>query len=99
MTQLMLPFPELVTFDDKVDALLDRVGKGKGYDGPAGQLFSFCKDLPHPLGEIVYKVMRYHRKGDPEDLVKIAGWAKLIWQQRHAAPQAPPESHSTSRCT
>lgn len=86
-------------FEEQVDLKLGVYAAAKGYDGPAGPLLSLCKDLPHPCGEIIYKAVRYARKGDPDDLVKIAAWAKLIWQQRHAQPAEPPESHSISRCT
>lgn len=97
--QLELPFPEQDTFEDKLKALLEHKALSKGYDGGKGQLWALCNDLPHPLGEIIYKVIRYHRQGNPDDLVKIAGWAKLIWQQQHAAAPQQPESRSTSRCT
>lgn len=100
MTQLMLPFPEISTFDAQVAAKLGSAAASKGYDGPAGQLVSLCDTLPHAVGEIIYKAVRYARKGDPDDLVKIAAWAELIWQQKHAPAQPePPESPSTSRCT
>jgi len=69
-------------FDREVKAILERKSRSKGYDGGYGQLWKLCRELPHPLGEIIYKVIRYHRKGIPEDLVKIAGWAKLVWEER-----------------
>jgi hypothetical protein len=34
----------------------------------------------HGLGEIIYKVLRYQRRRNPEDLVKIAAWAFLVWK-------------------
>ena len=34
----------------------------------------------HALGEIIYKALRYARKRDPADLVKIAAWAFLIYK-------------------
>ena len=33
----------------------------------------------HALGEITYKVIRYAKRRDPNDLLKIAAWAFLIW--------------------
>lgn len=59
------------------DVLLDKATT-KGYAGEAS-LITVTRDLPHPLGEIIYKAVRYARKHDPEDLVKIAAWAKLLW--------------------
>lgn len=34
----------------------------------------------HALGEIVSKCVRYQAKKNPEDLLKIAAWAYLLWQ-------------------
>ena len=34
----------------------------------------------HGLGEIVYKVLCYQRRRNPEDLIKIAAWAFLVWK-------------------
>jgi hypothetical protein len=67
-------------FNDEVDTILGSVAKEKGYDGGKGQLYSITKNLPHPLGEIVYKVVRYNQTHDPLDLVKIAAWARLIYE-------------------
>lgn len=35
----------------------------------------------HTEGEIIYKVIRWTKKRDPEDLLKIAAWAFLAWDQ------------------
>jgi hypothetical protein len=43
-------------------------------------LWRVCSPLPHPLGEIIYKVVRYNWKHDPKDLIKIAAWAELVWK-------------------
>lgn len=74
----------MTTFNAEVDAILAHKGRSKGYDGGKGQLWQLCRELPHPLGEIIYKVVRYARQGNPEDLVKIAGWARLIWEDMEA---------------
>jgi hypothetical protein len=34
----------------------------------------------HAGGEIVYKAIRYGRKKDKADLLKIAAWAYLLWR-------------------
>lgn len=33
----------------------------------------------HAIGEIVYKAVRFSRRKDPEDIVKVAAWAFLVW--------------------
>ena len=68
--------------------LLDGVAEKKGYDG---ELFKFCQrmGLSHAEGEIIYKVVRYNRKHNPEDLVKIASWAFLIWNDHNEANADP----------
>jgi hypothetical protein len=76
------------TFEKHLEQLLDHKANSKGYDGGKGQLWLMCKDLPHPLGEIIYKVIRYSRQGNPDDLVKIAGWAKLVWEETQRAEVA-----------
>ena len=62
-------------FREAVQGILDR-GGNKGYNTALRQI---CKNLPHALGEIVYKVVRYHVRRDPQDLVKVAAWAELEW--------------------
>lgn len=36
----------------------------------------------HPIGEIIYKLSRWKAKKNPEDLVKAAAWAFLMWDQQ-----------------
>lgn len=67
-------------FRIKVAELLDNGGV-KGYNTA---LRSICKALPHALGEIIYKAVRYHAKHDLRDLVKIAAWAELEWESANA---------------
>lgn len=86
-----------MTFNQEVDAILAHKGQSKGYDGGKGQLWLLCRDLPHPLGEIIYKVIRYHKQGKSEDLVKIAGWARLIWENNHADGTRSDTGDSTSQ--
>lgn len=70
------------SFEREVASILGRVAEKKGYSRNA--LWNLCgMSLPHALGEIVYKAIRYHRKRNPEDLVKIASWAKLIWENHN----------------
>lgn len=64
-------------FQSAVRGVLDRGGI-KGYNDA---LRHICRNLPHALGEIIYKAVRYHHKRDPEDLVKIAAWAELVWRE------------------
>lgn len=79
------------TFKDFVKEVQDICEKGareKGYNevGIDGQndLYQFIQNLTntegHALGEIIYKAVRYSRKGDKKDLVKIAAWAFLVYR-------------------
>lgn len=34
----------------------------------------------HPVGEGIYKLVRYSKKRNPEDLAKLAAWAFLMWR-------------------
>jgi hypothetical protein len=77
-------------FTTQVAALLDPTAQSKGYNvtGVDGenQLYDFVSSFAgdrHALGEIVYKVKRYAAKGNPEDVVKIAAWAFLVWRCSH----------------
>jgi hypothetical protein len=76
------------SFDSFVGEIKQLFGKSvsKGYgpmkpDDP-NQLYDFMQTFfsdDHALGEIVYKAIRYKNKRNPEDLVKIAGWAWLVF--------------------
>jgi hypothetical protein len=79
-------------FDESVDTFLKQVGdmliekaQSKGYAGNNGgrDLFdSVDSECPgHAAGEIRYKIKRWQAKKNPEDLIKIAAWAFLIWDQ------------------
>ena len=86
-----------IRFDDfcqQIKDILDAKSAGKGYNeqGAEGRndLYDFIEKFigpvqhAHALGEIVYKVVRYAKKQDPEDLEKIAAWAYLIY--KHSQP-------------
>ena len=85
-------------FLKELNHLLEKVAKDKGYNdhGTKGdnKLYEFIHDQlgsgshVHALGEIVYKAVRYNSKKNPEDLVKIAAWALLVWQH-HQEPESP----------
>jgi hypothetical protein len=76
------------SFESFVGEIRELFGKSvnKGYgpmqpDSP-NQLYEFMQQFfsdDHALGEIVYKAIRYKNKRNPEDLVKIAGWAWLVF--------------------
>lgn len=68
--------PHRLEFDEGVVASVSK-GLRKGYDDA---LWLVTHRMPHPLGEIVFKAVRYSRQGNPEDLVKIAAWAKVVWE-------------------
>jgi hypothetical protein len=85
-----MPFND---FSEQVLALVDKRAADKGYNqtGPDGKnaLFEFVREmgLSHAEGEIVYKVVRYHQKRDPEDLLKAAAWAFLLWRYTGDKPK------------
>ena len=81
------------TFDEfmgQVRALLEPRAGEKGYSaaGPDGPnpLYELVAEMNtgdgHALGEIVYKAKRFAAKGNPEDILKIAAWAFLVWRHR-----------------
>ena len=82
------PEPPFASFCDAVRDLLDETAADKGYHnagltGP-NPLYAFVAETAggpgHALGEIIYKVRRYAARRDPEDLLKIAAWAFLVWR-------------------
>ena len=82
-----MPDPNPVEFYNKVNEVLGRVAKEKGYLDPMSlenPLMDFMTQLfpDHALGEIIYKSVRYKSKKDPLDLIKIAAWARLIYEWR-----------------
>lgn len=84
--------PTYEQFSKDVEALLNGTAAGKGYNphGPDGvnPLYEFVQTMngghEHALGEIVYKARRYAAKGNPEDILKIAAWAFLIYKHQAA---------------
>ena len=82
------PEHSLASFCEAVSDLLDQQATDKGYHqagltGP-NPLYGLVTEIAggpcHALGEIIYKVRRYAARRNPEDLVKVAAWAYLIWQ-------------------
>lgn len=79
--------PTFALFLLEVRLLLEPTAAGKGYsttgiDG-TNTLYEFVQEMAgpgHALGEIVYKARRYGAKRNPEDLLKIAAWAFLLWK-------------------
>ena len=82
------PRPPATGFDEFMRGARDLVeGKAitKGYNEGGTErndLMEFTnKFFPgHAGGEIVYKAIRYGRKRDKADLLKIAAWAYLLWR-------------------
>lgn len=79
---------ELFKAFDAVRKILGFQAQGKGYTGltPDAEadgrsvLDFVAQNAPgHPEGEIVYKVLRWRAKRDPQDLLKIMAWAFLLW--------------------
>lgn len=86
-----MPKPEKTGFDEFLQIVRDAVEKNakeKGYNetGISGknELYEFINGTvgpndAHALGEIIYKAIRFSKKRDKADLVKIAAWAYLIY--------------------
>lgn len=83
----------MLTFDEwirRVRALLEPTAAGKGYhDGDAdgkNLLYEFVADTVggdgHALGECLYKIVRYAKTRNPEDMLKVAAWTFLILRHR-----------------
>ena len=82
-----------MTFDEfmaDVRALLEPTASGKGYnrtgvDGP-NDLYRFVAGTVggdgHAIGEVIYKMVRYGAKQNPEDVKKAAAWCFLILKHR-----------------
>ena len=73
-------------FAAAVRHLLEAKAVEKGYnetgvDGP-NVVDDFCESnfRGHRLGEVLYKILRFQRKGLPEDLEKAAAWLFLEWR-------------------
>lgn len=76
-------------FQNEVSKILLKTAQEKGYgteEEGGRELYDFIHDNfnrdGHALGEIVYKAIRYRKKGEMEDLIKIAAWAFLIYDRR-----------------
>jgi len=80
------------SFIIRVRESLDRNAAKKGYNdsGAEGhnELYDFCNHFfpGHALGEIVHKCVRYSKKRNKEDLIKIAAWAYLEWLHDKTEP-------------
>ena len=79
-------------FCEQVEAILSVSAKSKGYtdtdaNGPNDGyefIYTATGDHGHPIGEIMYKALRYMKKRNPEDLLKIAAWAYLVFKHHRA---------------
>ena len=76
------------SFVAQMRAILEPTAAGKGYNttGVDGDnsLYEFVAETVggqgHAIGEAIYKIKRYAAKGNPEDLVKLASWAFLMFK-------------------
>ncbi len=82
-----------MTFDEFISQMHEFCGgtaASKGYNSTGvdghNTVYHFVQEEvsmgthAHGLGEIIYKVLRYQRRRNPEDLIKIAAWAFLVWK-------------------
>lgn len=73
-------------FVKKVRHSVTEKATAKGYrPEDSDELLNFVARMgfSHAEGEILYKLVRYHARHDPEDLEKICGWAYLEWKRLH----------------
>ncbi len=69
----------------EIEKVVSKKAKEKGYyvegEDSGRNLYDFIGKYAsgHGIGEIIYKAIRWTRKRDPEDLIKIAAWAFLEW--------------------
>jgi hypothetical protein len=71
----------MLTIAGGAGAVLGGAADSKGYNDA---LFEVTRELPHPLGEIVYKVIRYSKQRNIGDLEKIVAWAELEYRYAKA---------------
>lgn len=75
-------------------------GYREGHDPrPGGELHTFVERHfeGHALGEVVYKAVRAQARHDPEDLLKIAAWAFLVWSRTVGMMARQPPTGSMER--
>jgi hypothetical protein len=80
----------LEEFQSEINKALNGKAEDKGYSagGDSGgrpmldAVALIAGEGTHPIGEILYKVARWKAKRNPEDLVKVAAWAFLLWDQQ-----------------
>lgn len=86
-------------FAERVRALLEPAAAGKGYNqtGADGvnELYAFVQRVNagdgHAVGEVIYKMVRYGAKRNPEDVLKAAAWCYLILKHQGPSPDATGE--------
>ena len=75
----------------QIEMMLGSTAKEKGYNttGPNGDnaVYEFIHEATGDhgpgIGEIIYKAIRYMRKRNPEDLLKLAAWSYLVWRHHY----------------
>ena len=75
-------------FVSKLRPIVTVTADSKGYKSDGVSPAQFIQEnfgIGHHLGEIVLKAIRFNAKGLEEDLLKIAGWAYVIWRDRFAS--------------
>ena len=90
--------PTFDAFVDEMKGQLTAKAQSKNYaldlDGP-NRLYESVQRMTgdshaHGCGEIIYKVNRFlspgARGGDPEDIIKVACWAFLVWKHTTSDP-------------
>lgn len=77
-------------FVSETAGLLNGKAEAKGYaaQGNGRPLLDFVAEVApgHAAGEMLYKVVRWQAKKNPEDLLKVAAWAFLEWDRHNRQP-------------
>lgn len=74
-------------FNQLVRDIVFATAHSKGYasnpEGDGRDLLDFIEAHfhGHAEGEMVYKIVRWEKKRNPEDLLKLVAWAFLVWDQ------------------
>ena len=95
--------PTELSRGDQIDrffsAVREIVGPTAQQKGYSDAIREVC-GTAHGAGELIYKALRFREKGNPEDLVKAAAWAFLLWlDQREGRGQPPGVIREEKRVT
>lgn len=83
-TKEMTTETNIETFLELMKAMLTE-GSRKGYDSSLRAELSLVDWISHAKGELLFKVLRWFRKRNSVDLIKIACWAAILYDLTSAS--------------